>query len=106
MIVVHATTYNRLDSIEKGGFKTCYSRGKRPAVWFACPSARHWAWLHVQRKHKPKDGKVVLFTVDVPRSWLKRHGPRGLYYCVRDVPASRIRQWTVYGELLSRKVEA
>jgi hypothetical protein len=32
----------------------------------------------------------VILEVDVPRSWLRRNR-RGLWYCPRDIPASRIR---------------
>jgi hypothetical protein len=45
--------------------------------------------------------EVVILTVCVPRSWLKRHGGsvEGLWRSVQDIPPRCIRRVVTFGEL-------
>jgi len=40
----------------------------------------------------------VILEVEVPRSWLRR-SRKGLWYCMRDIPATRIRRLFGFVEL-------
>jgi hypothetical protein len=50
---------------------------------------------------------VVVLEIDLPRSWLKRHGgaAKALWYCPRDVPPERIRGVITFGELSRSTVD-
>jgi hypothetical protein len=50
---------------------------------------------------------VVVLEIDLPRSWLKRHGgaAKALWYCPREVPPERIRGVLTFGELSRSPVE-
>jgi hypothetical protein len=54
-----------------------------------------------------KAQEVVVLEIDVPRSWLRRHGgaARALWYSVRDVQPHQIRRVITFGELSRSPVE-
>jgi hypothetical protein len=71
------------------------------------PRQTAWACLHVIRRHGGKAQEVVVLEIDVPRSWLQRHGgaAKALWYSRRDVPPERIRGIVTFGELSRSPVE-
>jgi hypothetical protein len=85
----HATPVRNLDSIRARGLLTSMSRGALPLVWLHAPAATRWAVPHVSRRHGVPVEAVVVLTVNVPRSWLRRNR-RGLWTCDRDIPPARI----------------
>jgi RNA:NAD 2'-phosphotransferase (TPT1/KptA family) len=91
----HATSQKNLGSILKNGLLAAKSRQKRKAVWFVPKSGFAWACTHAVKRSGGRIEDVVVLAVDVPRGWLRKHG-QGLWYCDRDVPASRISGITVY----------
>jgi hypothetical protein len=97
----HATLARNLPSILRAGLLCSKSQGKKPVVWACAPSQTAWACLHVIRRHGGKAQEVVVLEIDVPRSWLKRHGgsAKALWYSVRDVGPERIRRVISFGEL-------
>lgn len=91
----HATSQRNLASILKHGLLVSKSRQRRTAVWFVPKSGFAWACVHAVKRSGGRIEDVVVLAVDVPRGWLRKHG-KGLWYCYRDVPASRITGITVY----------
>ena len=90
MILYHATPKANLESLrEHGNLNPEFSQGKEKVVWLHTASKRHWAILHIQRRHKLPLSEVLVLRVDVPRSKLKRRW-RGLW-----TTAERITQWCV-----------
>jgi hypothetical protein len=79
----------------------------QPVVWACAPSKTAWACLHVIRRHGGIAQEVVVLELDVPRSWLKRHGgaAKALWYSVRDVTPEHIRRIITFGELSRSPVE-
>jgi hypothetical protein len=92
MMYLHATSRDRLSSIREAGLSIRYHRLRRPAIWLARPSAGSWAAIHAMRRHGVRPEDVVLVYVDVPEPWVRRFRHPGLYWCVRDIPAERIRR--------------
>jgi hypothetical protein len=76
-------------------------------VWACAPGKTAWASLHVIRRHGGKAQDVVVLEIDVPRSWLKRHGgaAKALWYSVNDIGPERIRGVVTFGELSRSPVE-
>ena len=103
----HATLARNLQSILRAGLLCSKSQGKKPVVWACAPSKTAWACLHVIRRHGGKAQEVVVLEIDVPRSWLKRHGgaAKALWYSVRDVVPQQIRRVITFGELSRSPVE-
>jgi hypothetical protein len=89
MLLRHATPARNLDSIRRRGLLTAMSRGALPLIWLHAPGASLWAVPHVSRRHGVPAEAVVVLTVNVPRSWLRRNR-RGLWTCDRDIPPARI----------------
>jgi hypothetical protein len=85
----HATPVRNLDSIRARGLLTAMSRGALPLIWLHAAGASGWAVPHVSRRHGVVVGVVVVLTVNVPRSWVRRNR-RGLWTCNRDIPPARI----------------
>jgi hypothetical protein len=83
----HATPARNLASIHRRGLLTAKSQGRLPVVWLHAANRSPWAVLHTMRRHGCKD--VIVFEIDVPRSWLTR-SKAGLWYTNRDVPPGRI----------------
>jgi hypothetical protein len=100
----HATLARNLPSILRAGLLTSKSRSRLPAVWFCSIARTAWAALHVIRRHGGRVELVVVLEVNLPRSWLRKRG-KGLWYCLRDVPAGRIGQAVTFGQLASSPVE-
>ena len=89
MLLRHATPARNLDSIRRRGLLTAMSRGALPLIWLHAPGASLWAVPHVSRRHGVPAEAVVVLTVNVPRSWVRRNR-RGLWTCDRDIPPARI----------------
>jgi hypothetical protein len=60
--------------------------------------------VHTIRRHGGRIEAVVTLEVDVPRSWLRR-SRAGLWYCVRDISAERIRRLLTFGQVSRSPVE-
>lgn len=78
MILYHATLKRKLDSIQKHGLNPDFSKGAEKVIWLHTRSRTHWAIAHVQKRHKVNLSDVVIITVNIPRSRLKRRW-RGLW---------------------------
>jgi hypothetical protein len=78
-----------LPSIRRSGLLCAKSKGRLKAVWLHAPSRSAWAALHTVRRHGGRAEGVVILTVEVPRSRLRR-SQRGLWFTTSDVPASSI----------------
>ncbi len=94
----HATIVRRLPSILQRGLLCSRSRGRRKVVWLHTPNKTGWATLHTVKRHGGRVEAVVVVEVNVPRSWLRR-SRKGLWYCIHDVPADRVRQVRTFGEM-------
>lgn len=90
-IIYHCTDVRSLEGILQDGLLTSKSIGVRKAVWGVSESKVWWAIKHVMDKRKIGVRRVVVLTLDVPRSWMRRH-KRGMWYVSRDIPTSRIRK--------------
>jgi hypothetical protein len=90
MLLRHATPARNLAAICRTGLLTAKSQGRLAVVWLHTAAKTPWAALHTVKRHGGRVEGVVILEVDVPRSWLRRNR-RGLWYCPRDIPASRIR---------------
>jgi hypothetical protein len=101
MLLRHATLARNLNSILRRGLLTAKSRGKLAAVWAVGCHLTWWAALHVVLRHGGRIESTVVLEIDIPRAWLRRHGgaARGLWYTLRDVPASHIRRVLTFQEL-------
>ncbi len=108
MLLRHATLARYLPSIIKAGLLTSKSKGKLPAVWLCSAAKTLWAAAHVVRRHGGRIESVVVLEIDVPRSWLKRHGgaAKGIWYSLRDIPPQSIRGIITFGELSRSPLEA
>jgi hypothetical protein len=98
MLLRHATPARNLNSILRLGLLCSYSQGKLPVVWACSPARSWWAVLHTIKRHSGRVESTVVLEIDVPRSWLRRNR-KGLWYCPRDVPPSRIRRVMTFQEL-------
>jgi hypothetical protein len=91
MLLRHATPRKNLPSIKRLGLLTAKSKGRLPAVWLHAPARSAWATLHVVRRHGGRVEQIVIFEIDLPRSWLRR-SRKGIWYVRRDVPPARFRR--------------
>ena len=94
----HATIARNLPSVLRNGLLCSKSKGRLKVVWLHTPNKTSWAALHTVRRHGGRVEAVVVLEVSVPRRWLRRNR-RGLWYCVRDIPADRIRHVLAFGEV-------
>ena len=78
MILYHATLKANLDSIEKHRINPDFSQGKEAVIWYHTQSKRHWAIAHAQKRHNCTLDEIVIITVKIPRSKLRRRW-RGLW---------------------------
>ena len=78
MKLYHATPKANLESIRESGLDPNRAIGKESLVWLHTRSRTEWAILHTQDRHKCEVDEVVIITVDVPRSRLRRRW-RGLW---------------------------
>jgi hypothetical protein len=98
MLLRHATLARHVNSILRRGLLKAKSTGKRAAVWLCSAAEVYWAMAHVVGRHGGSIKGVVVLSVDVPRSWLRRHR-KGLWYVPRDIPPERIRGIATFGRL-------
>ncbi|HEY7425028.1 MAG TPA: hypothetical protein VH682_12425 [Gemmataceae bacterium] len=94
----HATPARNLASILKRGLLISKSKGKRKAVWLHATAKTSWAVLHTVKRHGGPVEQVVVLDISLPRRWLRRC-KRGLWYCLRDIPAARIRDAVTFARL-------
>ena len=87
MKLYHATLKSNLDSIRENGINPEFSKGKDKVIWLHTASRTHWAIAHVQKRHKVNLSEVVIITVNVPRSKLKRRW-RGLWSTTETINAT------------------
>jgi hypothetical protein len=104
MLLRHATLLCNLPSVQRRGLLCSKSQGKKPVVWLHASSKTPWAMLHTVKRHGGKIEAVVIVEATVPRSWLRR-SKRGLWYCVRDIPAGRFGRIIGFGELATSPVD-
>ena len=86
MRLYHATLKRNLDSIKAKGLDPAFSTGKEKVIWLHTASRTHWAIAHVQKRHKVNLSDVVILTVNIPRSRLKRRW-RGLWSTTEAITA-------------------
>lgn len=90
MIKTHTTLLSLLPSIRKYGLLCSYSRQERAAVYLHAGNRRaeKWGENHVSLRHNVgPDDAIVHITVNVPRSWIKKHDDK-LFYTWHDIPPS------------------
>ncbi|MFO0840858.1 MAG: hypothetical protein U0797_00475 [Gemmataceae bacterium] len=102
----HSTPSRNLGSIGERGLLVSKSRGKLPAVWLHSPGRSAWAVLHVSRRHKVRVEETATVEVEIPRSWLKKSGRPGLWYCPLDVLPDRFGRTITFDELSASPVES
>ncbi len=85
----HATPARNVNAILRAGLLTGKSRGRLAAVWLCSPAKSSWAVHHVVKGHGGRVETTAVLEADVPRGWLRR-SRKGLWYCPRDVPPSRL----------------
>lgn len=90
MILHHTTTRKNASAILASALLCRKARGKLKAVWMHTRSRSVWAIRHVAIRRGCSVEEIVRLELDVPRSWLRRFG-RGVWYCMRDIPADRVR---------------
>lgn len=98
MLLRHATPRRNLGTIQQSGLLCSKSQGRLSVVWLHSPSKSSWATLHTVKRHGGRVEGVVIIEVEVPRSWLRRNR-RKLWYCPRDIPATRLRRLITFTEL-------
>ena len=91
MLVHHATLERLLPSIHATGLDPRRSKTKRRAVYLHTAGMSTWAMLHAVRRHGGRIEEVCIIDVDMPRSWLRRTGKRGLWYCQQVITPDRFR---------------
>jgi hypothetical protein len=103
----HATPVRNLESILTHGILTAKSRGALKAVWLHATGRSEWAALHTVRRHGGRVEDVVILEVQVPRSWLKRHGGavKGMWRSVRDIPPRFVRRVVIFHQLSASPVK-
>lgn len=72
MKLYHVTPAINIDGIMQHGINPAYSTGKRRVAWFHTQSRQAWALLHISRHQRHDVNKMLLLTVEIPRSYLTR----------------------------------
>ena len=67
----HATLWRYLPAILAEGLDPARATGKQPLVWLHTPSRTPWAILHTMKRHRVTMAEIVVFDVQVPRSWVR-----------------------------------
>lgn len=104
MLLRHATPKRNFHGIFSRGLLCAESKGKLPVVWLHSPGQTGWALAHTVYRHGGRIEQVIVLEVDVPRGWLRRNR-RGLWYCVKDIPAWRIGRVIRFGEVAASPVK-
>ena len=76
MRLYHATLKSNLTSITENGIDPEYSRGAEKVVWLHTRSRTEWAILHLLKRYKCSMDDIIIITVNVPRSKLRRRWRR------------------------------
>jgi hypothetical protein len=90
MKLTHTSPLHNWSSLRKFGILASYSKQGRVACWLHTARLDRWAEAHVKVRHDAENDDLIHIVVDVPRSWVRRHA-NGMYYCFKDIPASRFR---------------
>lgn len=89
MYAFHVSTRDTRRSILSRGLLARYARGKRQAVWVACPADLWWALGHVGAKPHARGKSLDVYRVNVKGLALKRHSSRALWFS-GDIPPERL----------------
>ena len=85
MILYHATLKSNLHSIISKGLLPNLATGAEQVIWLHTAGRREWAILHTTQRHKCEVNEVMILTVKVPRSKLRRRW-RGLWTTPQRIP--------------------
>jgi hypothetical protein len=80
----HASPSKNLASIFRRGLSPAFARGKLRCCWLHSSGRTRWAVPHVADRHHVAPVNVVVFTVRIPRGWLRRRA-RGVWACDRVI---------------------
>ena len=86
MKLYHATLKSNLDSITEKGINPEFSKGAEKVIWLHTAGRTEWAILHTLKRHRCSIDAVVILTVNVPRSQLRRRW-RGLWTTTETLKA-------------------
>ena len=78
MRLYHATLKSNLTSITEKGIDPSFSKGAEKVIWLHTAGKREWAILHTTQRHQCEVAEVMILTVNVPRSKIRRRW-RGLW---------------------------
>lgn len=104
MRLYHATLASNLMSISNRGLLCAKSQGKMRVVWLHEADRSAWAMLHTVRRHGGRAEDVVILSVDLDTTALRRH-QSGLYYHLVDVLPAEIVGVRGFEELSRSPVE-
>lgn len=104
MRLCHATLDCNLESIRRRGLLCSKSMGKMKVVWLHEADRTAWAMVHTVRRHGGRIEDVVVLTVDVDESAIRRH-QSGLYYYLVDALPDEIVGVRGFEELSRSPVE-
>ncbi len=91
MRLLHATSVRKSYTIHTQGLKAGKSKGAAKTVWLVSEGNFAAAVNHAMKRHNLKPDEVIVFEVDVPRSWVRKGRRKGLWHTGgRDVPNERI----------------
>lgn len=91
MLVYHTCRLTDLPSIREHGLKAEMAKSpSRKAVWLHSKERRVWARMHLEEKLGGLEAGICVLAVDVPLAWLTKFAD-GLWYCLQDIPANRIK---------------
>lgn len=91
MKLYHVTHEDNQFSVVERGILTSRARGRMAASWLVTECNRDWAISHVCKMHPGwTKESLVVFTVTVRRSMLRRTKKRGVWYCIYDINPNRI----------------
>lgn len=91
MIVYHTCRLSDVPSIKADGLRAEMAKSpSRKAVWVHSRERKCWARQHLEEKLGGLESGIVIMAIDVPLSWLTRFA-EGVWYCLNDIPASRIK---------------
>jgi len=101
-VLYHISHKNLWFPIQTNGLRLRYSRGKKIGVFLVSESYVDWAAQHVARREECSIRDLIIVTVAVRRSWLKRlvwrTNRRGRWVCVQPISAQKIISVEPYSE--------
>lgn len=92
MRMLHATAFKNVARIYDRGILASRSKAARKTIWLVSPSMYAAAVSHAQKRHGLAPEEVAVIVVDVPRSWLRKAGRKGVKHTGgRNIPPERIK---------------